>query len=314
MLADRENDERKLLLAGQQIPQLTLAQALTYARGYVPSTHKSEPSASKKSLSVFTLDSAAANPDIQAACELLAGTVANATPDKVLLALKNSFTGKEQKKSTDADTSSSPLMVHGRPWTKVFSVKGCNKKDPGFMHTLITGQPVDEPTQKRMDAYAAKQAERKKKEEDRVMVTTKKDDDSDDDGAPMYFVHMNKVKEHDDNGDDSCYSTNKSYVLMNMDITLKDAATTNSTPFDPDRLLLDNQAGHKHHPERRSPSQCHEDSQGLSAAYRETHPPSRLNTKANFRCCEECGSLLRQRHQQISSQNVMQDKPGLTSH
>ena len=242
---ERENTEQALLLAGLPVPVITLAQALQHVNSWTPPTLPGGVGKTGRTVSVFSASVAPDAVEVQQAATILAASIGSSA-DKVMLALTNANHKKAAGKSTSVD-SSSPLMVHGRPWTKVCSVKGCNQKHPGFMHTLITGLPVDEQTQKRIDAYGAKQAERKKKEEDRVMVTTTKHDSDDDDNVDHYFIHMvedtGKGDVDDNNDDEGCYNTDMYSVLMNMSIGCDSDGPLYPSPFDIDQLLFDSQAG-----------------------------------------------------------------------
>ena len=93
LLRDRENNERKLILAGQPVPAITLAQALSTVRGYVPPLGATKYDATDKKLSVFTFDSKPDAAEMQLACEVLASAIPGASSQSVLLALRNANFG-----------------------------------------------------------------------------------------------------------------------------------------------------------------------------------------------------------------------------
>ena len=238
LLRDRENNERKLILAGQPVPAITLAQALSTVRGYVPPLGATKYDATDKKLSVFTFDSKPDAAEMQLACEVLASAIPGASSQSVLLALRNANFGAGASggggggKSKDVTTKNSdcaPLMVGGRPWTKDCSVPGCKLKHPFFLHQALTGQPPDEQSQVKIDAFAARKAQQGKKKGDakggRVLVA--KDKDSDDDDVNHYFVGVAMADEDDE--EDDCYTTSK-YSVFVSDVSTPTCTWTDAVP------------------------------------------------------------------------------------
>ena len=221
LLRERENEERKLILLGQPVPATTLSQALALVRGYVSSSGMtSKPDATKKSLSVFTIDSKPNAEEVESACKILAAAVPGSSSESVFLTLKNANFGANTGGGSKTTTSECPpLMVRGKPWTKACSVPGCNAVHPFFLHEVITGKPVDAASKAKIDAFEARKvAQQSKKKKGgtngRVLVTTNDGESSDESTADHYFVgcatvNANHAVDNDDDDDDDCYSPDK---------------------------------------------------------------------------------------------------------
>ena len=251
LLTYRENKEHECILFGTPVPEITMAQALTQVRGFV-STHNPGKQLDRKSLGVFTLSEGKSvdEADVKAAIKVIASAVPGASTKSVMLALRNSHNGKgkpQPKDNKEAD-GGPPMMINGRPWTKKCAVPGCNQKHPFHLHTMITGLPCDAESQKKIDAYKAKQLVANIKKQDAILVAAAAvtSDDDDDFEANQYFIGVatgdNELAGDDD--EEGLYSTLQFSVLMNKTkLTPTAEIELGKTPFDDNQLLLDNQAG-----------------------------------------------------------------------
>ena len=246
MLRTRDNAERELRLADLPIPEESLAKAFEFVRGYqlAPSVKQ----AGRNALGVFA--ATADDVELEAAIGVIASRIPGRDTASVLLALKNSTIKGASMLKTGVQTgkldTGTPMYVNGRPWLKTCNEPNCKGIHPYWLHTAITGKPLSEANQAKVDAFEKKKASSGGVSTVAMASVSGGAADSDDDeyGVKKYFVGMNNVS--NDNVECNEYSVKKYFTAVLG--TVQQHSTTDHIidtghPFDNNHLLYDNQAG-----------------------------------------------------------------------